>query len=102
MITVSPGQSPSADQAAVADRLIALLPRRIAAVERAPSVVQGEPTVHRYPPGVNWMVIAIYIGVIFLCQWIATSIFEKPQAGVSPVPSPASTAREAPPSREDE
>jgi hypothetical protein len=101
MITVSPGQSSIADQEAVADRLVALLPRRIAAVDRAPNVLQGEPAVRRYASAVNWLVIAIYIGVVVLSQWIAASFFEKPTAGVAPVPSPQSNARETPPSSED-
>jgi hypothetical protein len=71
MIMASPGQSPIANQAAVADRLIALLPRRVAAVGDAPNVLQGGPPVHRSPPTLNLMVIAIYIGVMVLSQWIA-------------------------------
>jgi hypothetical protein len=96
MITVSPGQSSS--EAAVADRLIALLPGRGA--ERAPDALQGEAAVRRSPSAVNWMVIAIYIAVVVVSQWIATSIFEKPAPGVAPVPSSLADGRETPPSSE--
>jgi hypothetical protein len=84
MIKASPGQSSTANQAALADRLIALLPRRIAAVDAAPGVSQGELPVHRSPHTVNWIVITIYISVMLLSQWVATSFFEKPAAGVAP------------------
>jgi len=100
MITVSPGQSSIADQEAVADRLIALLPRRIAAVDRAPKVSQGETAVHRHPSAVNWLVVTIYIGVVVLSQWIASGIFEKP-SGVARAPSSQSNPLETPPPSED-
>jgi hypothetical protein len=86
MITVSPGQSSTANQAAVADRLIALLPCRIAAVDGAPNVSREESAVRRSPPGINLMVIAIYIVVMILSQWIAASVFEKPPAHVPSLP----------------
>ena len=98
MITVSPGQSSS--EAAVADRLIALLPRRGDGADRAPGVRQGEATVRRYPSAVNWLIIAIYIAVVVVSQWIATSIFEKPAPGAAPAPSSQSDGRETPPSSE--
>jgi hypothetical protein len=98
MIMASPGQSSTADQAAVADRLIALLPRRIASVGDAPNLLQREPAVHRSAPTVNLMLIAIYIGVMILSQWIAASIFEKAPAHVDPAPSPPSTLGEGLPS----
>lgn len=94
MITASPGQSSTDDQAAAADRLIALLPRRIAAVNGTPKVLQGKPAVQPSPPTVNWMVITLYIGVIVLTQWIATSIFEKQPAHVAAEPSPLPTTGE--------
>jgi hypothetical protein len=84
MITASPGQSSTANQAAVADRLIALLPRRIGAVDAAPGVSQGELPVHRSAHAVNWIVITIYISVMLLSQWIATSFVERPPAGAAP------------------
>ena len=98
MITASPGQSPTANQAAVADRLIALLPRSSTSLDRAPDVLQAKPTAHRSPPTVSLMVIAIYVGVIFLTQWIAASIFEKPPAPAVSAPSLPSTPGETPPS----
>ena len=98
MITASPGQSPTANQAAVADRLIALLPRRSTSLDRAPDVLQAKPTAHRSPPTVSLMVIAIYVGVIFLTQWIAASIFEKPPDPAASAPSLPSTPGETPPS----
>jgi len=82
MITASPGQS--SNQAAVADRLIALLPRRIASADSAPTALPSVPPVDRPPPTVNLMVIAIYIGVMVLSQWIAASIFEKSPVDVAP------------------
>jgi DNA-binding transcriptional LysR family regulator len=96
MITASPGQS--SNQAVVADRLIALLPRRIASADSAPTALPSVPPVDRPPPTVNLMVIAIYIGVMVLSQWIAASIFEKAPAHVDPAPSPPSTLGEGLPS----
>jgi hypothetical protein len=75
MITASPGR-PS-NQAAVADRLIALLPHRIASAGGPASSLSSIPPVDWRPPRVNLMVIAIYIGVMVLSQWIAASVFER-------------------------
>jgi hypothetical protein len=96
MITASPGQSSADNQEAVADRLIALLPRRIGAVDAAPTVLQGEPDVHRSPPAINLIAITIYIGVMVLSQWIATSIFERPPAHVTSAPSSLSGETRSP------
>lgn len=98
MIPMAPGRSSGADQEAIVDRLIALLPRRIPAADRAPNVLQGEPAVRRYPSAIHWTIITIYIGVVVLSQWIATSMSEKTPAGAAPVTSSPSTARETPPS----
>jgi hypothetical protein len=96
MIAASPGQSSS--QAAVADRLIALLPRRIAAVGGAPNVLQGEPAAHQSrAAGTNLVVITIYIGVMILSEWIASSISEKPPTHAASAPSPPSAVTETPP-----
>jgi hypothetical protein len=99
MITASPGQS--SNQAAVADRLIALLPRRIAGGEGAPNVLPDEPTVHWSPPAINLVVITIYIGVMIISQWVATSIFERPPAHVASAaesqPTVGETPRSSPP-----
>jgi hypothetical protein len=89
MITVSPGQS--SNQAAVADRLIALLPRRIAAADGAPRSTRADPAGSR--PALNLVVIAIYIGVMILSQWIATSLFERSSAQRA---TPAALAGEPP------
>jgi hypothetical protein len=83
MITV-PGQPPSAGRTADADRLIALLPRRSASAGGTASVS------HRPRPTVNLTVIAIYIGVMVISQWIAASVFEKVQPAVATSP-PASS-----------
>jgi hypothetical protein len=85
MITASPGQS--SNPASAADRLIALLPRRIASTDSAPTDLPSLLAVDRRPPRINLMVIAIYIAVMVLSQWIAASIFEK-----SPVDGAASTS----------
>jgi hypothetical protein len=49
------------------------------------------------PPKVNLMVIAIYIGVMVLSQWIAASVFEKSPPGGDGASSP-STLEETLPS----
>ena len=86
MIMASPGQS--SNQTAVADRLIALLPRRIASADSAPGALPSAPPVDWPRSRVNLMVIAIYIGVMVLSQWIAAGIFEKsPVDAVSSTPS---------------
>jgi hypothetical protein len=84
MITASPGQSPN--QAAVAGRLIALLPRRIASADSAPGALPGVSPMDCPRPRVSLMVIAIYIGVMVLSQWVAANVFEE-----SPVNAAAST-----------
>jgi hypothetical protein len=92
MITASPGQSSTVDQAEVADRLIELLPLRVPAVEGA-DVQRAEPAPPRSPPGISLMVIAIYIGVMILSQWIATSIFERQPSQAS---TPSARSGDAP------
>jgi DNA-binding transcriptional LysR family regulator len=94
MITASPGQS--SNQAAVADRLIALLPRRIASADSAPGALPSVRPVDWPRSRVNLMVIAIYIGVMVLSQWIAAGLFEK--SPVNAVPSTPSTPGETLPS----
>jgi hypothetical protein len=88
MIT-APGQPSSAGRTADADRLIALLPHRNAPAGRTAGVSQGAP-VSRPRPTVNLTVIAIYIGVMVISQWIAASVFEKVQPAVATSP-PASS-----------
>jgi hypothetical protein len=89
MIAASPGQSSTANQTAVADRLIALLPDRKASADGAVNVLPGA-AVCRPRPAVNLTVIAIYIGMMLLSQWIAASVFEKAPAAVASSP-PSST-----------
>ena len=96
MITASPGQSPN--QAAVAGRLIALLPRRIASADSAPSALPSVSPVDWPRSRVKLMVIAIYIGVMVLSQWIAARVFEKSPVDVASPPSLPSTLGEALPS----
>jgi len=84
MITTS-GQSSSAGRTVDVDRLIALLPRRNASVDRTANVSQSAP-VDRPRPTVNLTVIAIYIGVMVISQWIAASVFEKVHPPVAPSP----------------
>jgi hypothetical protein len=96
MISASPGQS--SNQAAVADRLIALLPRRIAAADGAPTALPSVPPANWHLSRVNLMVIAIYIGVMVLSQWIAASVFEKSPVAVASPPSLPPALGNAPPS----
>jgi hypothetical protein len=98
MIAASPGQSSS--QAGIANRLIALLPGHIAAVNGAPNVSRGEPAVHQSRPAINLVVITIYIGVMVLSQWIAANIFERPPAHEASAPSSLSAVAETPRSSE--
>jgi len=103
MITASHGQTSAADQAAIADRLIALLPSRTAPARSraAPNASQGVGAMHRSPPTVNLMVIAIYICVMVLSQWIAAALFQEAPAKVAAAPTSASTLRERLPSGTD-
>ena len=77
MITASPGQpSAPADQTAVADRLIALLPSRAAAAGNT-HAPPGLSPVDRPPAFAKLLLMAIYIGLMFLGQWIAVSAFDR-------------------------
>jgi hypothetical protein len=96
MIPTPPGQSSTADQTAVADRLIALLPARIVSVDSKPHALQGVRPLPGSPPSVSLIVIAIYIGVMVVSQWIAASMFEK--APVDVPSSPPSTLGDTLPS----
>lgn len=96
MITASPDPSSIADQTAVADRLIALLPARIASADGKPNALQVVPPTPGSPPSVSFMAIAIYIGVMAVSQWIAASMFDKPPVDVAL--SPPSTLGETLPS----
>jgi hypothetical protein len=100
MITASYGQSTAADQAATADRLIALLPSRTASADskREPDAAsQGQLVVHRSATN-NLMVIAIYICVMVLSQWMAASLFQKAPTEAVAAPAAASTLGEKIPS----
>jgi hypothetical protein len=99
MITASPALSSTlAGQTAVADRLIALLPDHMASADGTPAALPDLPPIRRSPPTRKLMLIAIYIGVMLLGQWIAASIFERAPVDVASAPSPRSTLRETLPS----
>jgi hypothetical protein len=103
LITASPSRSSTVDQAAMAHRLIALLPSRTAPADSkpAPNDSRGEAPMHRIPPTAILTVIAIYICVMFLSQWIALSRFEEAPAEVADSPTPPSTLGEKLPSGPD-
>ena len=78
IITASPAlSSMSANQTAVVDRLIALLPARIASADGTPAALPDLPPKPRSPRTRKLTLIAIYIGAMLLTQWIAASIFER-------------------------
>jgi hypothetical protein len=99
MIPASYGQSTAADQAATADRLIALLPSRAASADDTPEpdASRGQFAVHRSATN-NLMVIAIYICVMVLSQWMASSLFQKAPTEAVAAPAAASTLGERIPS----
>jgi hypothetical protein len=103
MIAASPGRSSTGDQAAMANRLIALLPRRSApdAGKSAPDVPHCEAPLNRPPSAVSLMVIAIYICVMLLSQWIASSRLQEAPAEAAASPTPPSTLGETLPSAPD-
>jgi hypothetical protein len=97
MIAASPGYPSTADQTAVADRLVALLPRGIAPSDKAANAQPVAPLVQQSPPTGTLRVIAIYIGVLLLSEWIAASVFEKAPVNAAPASSlPRSTSGETP------
>jgi len=100
MITASPGQpSTPADQTAVADRLIALLPSRAATAGSTHNAPPDAPPVNRPPAFARLLFIAIYIGLMFLGQWIAASTFDRARVdGASSTPSLPSKLGETLPS----
>jgi hypothetical protein len=91
MITASSGQpSTTAELTAVADRLIALLPGRVAPAGRTHDASPGAPPLGQPPVRARLLFIAIYIGLMFFGQWIAASAFEKARvdgASTASVPS---------------
>jgi hypothetical protein len=108
MITASSGQpSTPAEFKAVADRVLALLPGCASAVRSrdvspvSPDTPQpGQPATRA-----RLLIIAIYIGLVFIGQWIAANAFEKPRvdgASTASVPStlgetlPSTTATDRP------
>ena len=99
MITASPGQSSTpADQTAVANRLIALLPGRVASAGSMHSASPGEPPVGRPPALAKLLLIAIYVGLMFFGQWIAASAFERARIDGVSTPSLPSKLGETLPS----
>jgi hypothetical protein len=97
MIMASSGRPSNADQAAVAHRLIALLPCHIASAGNIPHALPGISRERRPLQPANLMVIAIYIAVMVFGQWVAASVFERTPrhvaASASPVP-PAESSRQ--------
>jgi len=93
MITASSGRSWTAEQAAIADRVIALLPRRSAAAGGQPTPNEStvQTSVDRPSPTVAMMVIAIYICVMFLMQWLAANRLQVAPAQVAASPTRAAT-----------
>lgn len=99
MITGSPVES--SNQAAVAVRLIALLPRHISCAESAVAAVPSEAAVPGRPPRQDLLVIAICIGLIVLILWIGASVFEEsPIDGGSSNPSRLGEALSSTPGNE--
>jgi len=87
--TASPGHSSTASQTAVADRLIALLPACIASADSKPDALQTAPPMPGPLPRISLMVVAIYIGVMVVSQWLAAGMFEKAPVDVASSPPPA-------------
>ncbi len=91
MITASSSEpSTAAELTAVADRVIALLPGRVAPTGRTRDVSPGAPLLGQPPAGARLLLIAIYIGLMVFGQWIAASAFEKARvngASTASVPS---------------
>jgi hypothetical protein len=86
------------DQTTLADRLIALLSSCVASSDGASNAVQdAHPPVQRPPPGGKLVVIAIYIGLMILGQWIAASVLERAPLTTASASSPPSTPAETPP-----
>ena len=91
MITASSGQpSTTAELRAVADRVIALLPDRVAPAGRTHEASPGALPLGQAPASARLLLIAIYIGLIFFGQWIAANAFEKaPVDGASAASVPS-------------
>jgi hypothetical protein len=94
MIAASPSYPSTADPTAVADRLVALLPGCIAPSDGTSKAPQDAPFVQRSPPTGTLRIIAIYIAVLLLSQWIAASFFEKAPVNAPSASSPRSTLGE--------
>jgi hypothetical protein len=93
MIIASPGQPPTADQAEVVSRLIALLPVRAATTESTVHVLSGIPRARWTRRAANLRVIAAYIALMVLTQWTVATVFEKSPGHPSALPpAPATTA----------
>jgi hypothetical protein len=94
MITVSLGQpSTPADQTA-ADRLIALLPSRAATAGSTHNAPPGAPSVDRPPALAKLVLIAVYIGLMCLGQWMAASAFDSARVdGAASLSTPSLPSR---------
>ncbi len=88
MITASSGRpSTTAELTAVADRVIALLPGRVAPAGRTHDAPAGAPPLGQAPARARLLLIAIYMGLMFFGQWIAASAFEKARVDGAPATS---------------
>jgi len=94
-ITALPAQSSPTENIAVADRLIGLLPDRLASAYRAPLASQGASPLNRSLSRVSLMVIAIYVGAMILTQWISATAIKEPPPDAAAARAPA-PARDAP------
>jgi hypothetical protein len=82
MITASSGgPSTTAELRAIADRVIALLPVRGAPVGKKHPAVPGAPAPERSPARARLLLLALYMGLMFLGQWVASGAFEKTRLG---------------------
>jgi hypothetical protein len=98
MIMASTSYPSTADQTALADRLVALLPGRIAPSGGTSNALKDAPPVQRSPPAGTLRIFAIYIALLLLSQWIAASFFEKAPVNAPSASSTRSTPGDTPPS----
>jgi hypothetical protein len=92
MIPPPEGPPSALDRSAVADRLIALLPGPLPAGDSKSDAPPSAAPAHRVPPTLKLTVIAIYIGVMLLTQWIAASVFQRAPIDALSAPSHTSPA----------
>ncbi len=99
MIMASSGErSTTAELMAVADRVITLLPGRVAPAGRTHEASPGAPPLGQHPARARWLLFAIYVGLMFFGQWIAASAFEKARVDGTPTTAVPSKLGETLPS----